>query len=131
MSVKNLREAYIAAQNAGDAAALTALFTDDAVLMPANAPAASGNEAIQAHFQTLLDQVTSELVVSQEEVEVAGDWAFSRGTHTVKLTPKAGGETMEDTGKYLNILKRQPDGSWKIARHIWNSDKPLPGRGEE
>ncbi|MEE8586821.1 MAG: hypothetical protein V3T83_18425 [Acidobacteriota bacterium] len=65
------------------------------------------------------------------EVEVAGDWAFDRGTYTITLTPKAGGEPVfEDEAKYLTITKRQPDGSWKIYRTISNSDRPLPGAPE-
>jgi ketosteroid isomerase-like protein len=27
-------------------------------------------------------------------------------------------------GKYINILRRQEDGSWKIARRIRNRDHP-------
>jgi ketosteroid isomerase-like protein len=27
-------------------------------------------------------------------------------------------------GKYLEIRKRQPDGSWLVAADIFNSDKP-------
>ena len=130
-AIGEVREAYIAAQNAGDAAALAALFTDDAVLMPPNAPAVSGKEAIQSYLQSQNDQFSFELAASQAEVAAAGDWAFSRGTHTVNLNPKAAGKAVEDSGKYLNILKRQPDGSWKIARHTWNSDKALPGAARQ
>lgn len=31
---------------------------------------------------------------------------------------------MDDTGKYLTVWKKQPDGNWKIVRDIFNSDKP-------
>jgi len=34
---------------------------------------------------------------------------------------------MKDNGKYITIYQHQSDGSWKIARDIWNSDQPLPG----
>jgi len=33
-------------------------------------------------------------------------------------TPKAGGKSVEYTGKWLNVSKRQPDGSWKIYRDL-------------
>jgi ketosteroid isomerase-like protein len=32
---------------------------------------------------------------------------------------------MTDQGKYLVIWKRQGQ-TWKIARDIWNTSKPLP-----
>jgi ketosteroid isomerase-like protein len=34
------------------------------------------------------------------------------------------GASVEDHGKYLVILKRQSDGSWKMARDMDNSDRP-------
>jgi uncharacterized protein (TIGR02246 family) len=120
-----------AAFNAGDAAALVDLFTEDAILMPANEPALVGKEAIQSWFQTIFDQFTFKWTASTEEVEVAGDWAFERSTSTFTVTPKAGGEPIfEDNTKDLNILKRQPDGAWKTYRSISNSNNPLPGAGE-
>ena len=77
----------------------------------------------------LADRASS-ITLSLEEVEVAGDWGFIRGTSPVTLTPQAGGEPLQDEGKYLSIRKRQPDGSWKIFWAIWNSNNPLPGGGD-
>lgn len=125
-AVNNLREAYVKAQNAGDVDGLVALFSDDAVLMPANDPAATGKEAIRAWMETQHKQFTFELSVTQAEAVSAGHWAFTRGTYTMKATPKAGGAAFEDKGKYLNIVEHRPDGSWKLARHIWNNDAPRP-----
>ena len=78
----------------------------------------------------MLDQFTVKLIVEVLEVRVAGDWAFARMTYTETLTPKAGGEPTEDSGRWLVIYERQPDGAWKIYLEIWNSDRPLPGAGE-
>ena len=55
---------------------------------------------------------------------MVGDWAFERANYTFRLTPVAGGAAMQENTKNLRILQRQPDGSWKIAREIWNSDNP-------
>ena len=120
----------IAAFHAGDAAALAACYTEDAVVMPPNQPAVIGKEAMQSDFQTRFDQFTGKLTAHTAEVEVAGDWGFIRMNYTETLTPKAGGEPTEDSGKWLQIWRRGADGSWKVAREIWNSDKPLPGAGE-
>ena len=125
-AVNDIRGAYKAALNAGDATAVAALFTDDAVSMPPDAPAAVGKEAIQSNLEARFNQFKFDVTITQAEAVAAGDWAFSRGTYTVKATPKGAGEAMENTGKYLDVLRQQPDGSWKIARHIWNTDKPIP-----
>jgi ketosteroid isomerase-like protein len=60
-----------------------------------------------------------------DEIRVTGDWAYSRYSYTWILTPVPGGESVEVSGKGIWIVQRQPDGSWKIAREIWNNDKPL------
>ena len=129
-ALEAIAEEYEAAYSAGDADALVALHTDDAVRMPPNAPPVIGKDAIRASFQATFEQFDGKIALSLEEVEVAGDWAFVRGASPVTLTPKAGGEPLQSEGKYISIRKRQPDGSWKIFRTIWNSNDPLPGAGD-
>jgi ketosteroid isomerase-like protein len=43
-----------------------------------------------------------------------------------KFTPKSGSESMQDIGKYMAILEKQADGSWKYTHFIWNTDIPQP-----
>lgn len=129
-AIGGLREVYAAAVNAGDVDRLTDSFTEDAVVMPPNEPVVTGYEAIESWFEANFEQFTTELRVSSDEVEVVDGWAFDRGTYTLTLTPKAEGEPTEDNGKYIDILQKQPDGSWKYARSIWNSDRPFPGTEE-
>ena len=129
-ALEAIAKEYEAAFSAGDVEALVALHADDAIRMPPNAPPVVGKEAIQAAYQTTFDEFAAKITLSLEEVEVAGDWAFVRGTSPVTVTPKAGGEPLEDEGKYLSIRKRQPDGSWKIFRTIWSSNNPPPGAGD-
>jgi ketosteroid isomerase-like protein len=59
---------------------------------------------------------------------VAGDWAFRRAAATWVLKPRAGGPAVNESGKFLIIYRRLPDGSWRIARDIFNRDHP-PGAG--
>ena len=130
-AIKAFAPKAVAATNAGDAAALADLYTEDAIHMSPNQPALVGRAAIQSSYQAGFDQLTQKLTLSLDEVGVSGDWAFSRGTYTGAGTPKAGGgPVVEDNGKFLAIHKRQPDGAWKIHRDIANSDRPFPGGGE-
>ncbi len=123
-AINSLRDEFIALDNASDAAGLASLFTNDAVLMPPNQAAVTGNQAIESWFQTTFDQFTTEFTVASEELEVVGDWAFDWGAYMTALTPKAGGEATEDRGKYIVILRKQVDGSWRIVKNIWNSNNP-------
>jgi ketosteroid isomerase-like protein len=93
--------------------------------MPNHAPAVQGSQAIQAYYQAEAEQGKTELSVTGEETIISGDWAFDRGKFTIKLTTASG--TVEDQGKYIVLLSRQADGSWKVARLIFNSDLPMPG----
>ncbi len=90
--------------------------------MPPGEPPVIGKDRIRARNKGVLDQFTFNIGISNEEVGVAGDWAFARGTYKATLTPKAGGEAVLVDGKYMTILQRQADGSWKIHRDIFNSN---------
>ncbi len=127
-AVKNLTEEYDAAINSGDLDSWVSLYTDDAVRMPPNSPALVGKDAIRSVMQSSFEKYTFDIKETTEEVIVAGDWAFARGTYTYTITPKAGGEPIgDDSGKWMAFNKRQPDGSWKIYRNIFNSDLPPSG----
>lgn len=123
-AIRHITEDWDAAWHAGDWASVVALYTDDAVVMPENRPAVIGKKAIQSLYRSVFNEFTFEGSGETLEIEVAGDWGYFRSTYTMVATPKAGGKPIEDIGKWLVIVRRQPDGSWKIARLIANSDKP-------
>src|SRR5215510_16197108 len=91
-AINHVRAAHIAALNDGDVHAWVAAFTDDGVQMPPNAPANLGRESIRAWSQAFLTPLRVAFTLVVDEVQMAGDWAFERGTYTITLTPKAGGE---------------------------------------
>ena len=100
-----------------------AYYSDDAVLLPPNAPAVTGHAAIEAFFQTF--PPISNFQLHTLEIEGAGDLAYLRGHYVMTLTPP-GGAAIPDSGKYLEIWRKQKDGSWKAARDMFSSDVPLP-----
>ncbi len=55
-AIKMLFDDWVAAANAGDAAAMAALFTDDGILMLPNEPSVIGKEAIRSHLQAHFDE---------------------------------------------------------------------------
>ena len=111
--------------NNGDVELLMSLMDDNMVQMPPNAPTNIGKEAIRPGEEALLGLFDIELPpMSVEEIEIVGDWGFSRLTFTLSLRPKEGGETSTSNGKALSIFKRQADGSWKVYIDCWNLDGP-------
>ncbi len=125
-AVNDIWNQYSSSLNSGDLDAWMSLWTEDGVQMPPGEPPVIGKDQIRARNGASLDQFTFSMAITNEEVEVAGDWAFARGTYTATLTPKEGGEPIPIDGKYMTILQRQPDGAWKIHRDIFNSNVP-PG----
>jgi len=126
-AINSLLEEFDEALNASDLDGLMSCFTEDAVRMPPNTPALVGKEAIRNMFQSSFEHYTTEVHNTSEEVIVCGDWAFVWGTHTVTFALKVGGESIRDNGKSITIWQRQPNGSWKLSRGIYNSDLPSSG----
>lgn len=130
-AIDRTREAHVAALNIGDVDAWATAFANDGVQMPPNAPANVGRDNIQAWSGAFLSAFRAEFSLAPEEVQVTGaDWAFERGTYKITLTPKGGGDPIQDAGKYITVYQRQPDDRWAMARDIWNSNNPLPGMPE-
>jgi ketosteroid isomerase-like protein len=63
------------------------------------------------------------------EVAKNGDLACVSGTYEETMTD-ASGKPSRDRGKYVEIFKKQPDGTWKSIVDIWNSDLPAPAENK-
>ena len=107
----------------GNLEALMSAYADDVVMMPPNQAELVGKAAVRSMWQDLLRDFTVQVSVSTEEVKVLGEWAFERGTFKMELTPRAGGAPVRDFGKYLDILRLQPDGTYKYSRVMFNSSQ--------
>ena len=53
---------------------------------------------------------------------MSGDLAFNWGIATGNLTRKEDGKITPINNKYIQILRRSADGTWKISHVIWNSN---------
>ena len=104
---------YVAASNEGDAAALTELYAEDAVLLPPDHEPIHGRKAIGEFWEEGTD---TGLEVSILRLEVEGNVAYLVGRY--RLPPTEQEEA--DSGQYVLCLKRQTDGTWKLTADIWN-----------
>lgn len=123
-AIKKVGEQELAAANAGDVDAFLAIIADDIEMMPPNQPAVKG-EAARQWVAGFMAQVNLEIKpYADEEVEVDGDLAVHRYSFEWTATPKEGGDPIHEKGAGLHVLRRQPDGSWKIEKDIWTPDAP-------
>ena len=122
-------EEFMAAFSRGDAAGLAALYTDGGQLLPPNAGFLTGQAAIQAVWQSVMDMGIKSVKLEIGEVEGHGDTAIEISKYTLA---GEGGQVL-DRGKYIVIWKREA-GQWKLHRDILNRSCPCPSskaRGPE
>ncbi len=115
---------YESSWDGGDIDVWVALWTEEGVQLPPGAPANIGKDQIRKSNGAALAQWTYHTAIQPEEVGGSGDWAYCWGTFTQNFTSKAGGEPEHFDGKFMSILKRQTDGSWKLYRDAFNSNVP-------
>ena len=125
--IKEGTKKFVEAFDRGDAAAVADGYTEDAKLLPPNMEMVSGKQAIQAFWESAREMGVRSINLETVEVGFDGDLAYARGVSTVNIQPE-GAQATTVRGKYLVILKRQTDGSWKVAVDIWNSDLPQPAQ---
>lgn len=94
-----------------------ATCTDDITFLPPELPPLVGREACRAFLEDFPTPATFTSKI--EDVEGNGDLAFARGSATATFD-----DGTDTTLTWLGIHRRQPDGSWRMARDIWNTDEP-------
>jgi len=122
-AIRAVNVAWNKAYNAGDGAAVAALYAEDAVLNAPGAPLVRGKASITEYYvKDAAGFATTGVTVADDpvgDVGQSGDLAWQSGTY--KNTDKSGATI--DTGKFLTVFERK-DGKWMIIRDTWNSDAP-------
>jgi uncharacterized protein (TIGR02246 family) len=112
-AIRDLVATWMAASRAGDHGTVLSLMTDDVVFMvPGREP--FGKEAFAAASKSAgpaLIEGTADIV----ELKVLGDWAWLRNKLQVTIVPP-GGSPATRSGYTLTILRKGPDGKWRLLR---------------
>jgi ketosteroid isomerase-like protein len=110
---------------AHDLEGIVSYYSDDAVLLPPNAPIASTKATIRASWADLAAPgVAIAWQASKVEAALSGDLAYTTGSYTVAMKDPTG-KPINDTGKFVEVWKKQPDGKWKAVVDTYNSDLPV------
>jgi uncharacterized protein (TIGR02246 family) len=124
-AIRNLDAQWSKAAAAKDVDGTVSYYSDDASLLAPNAPIASDKQGIRGAWASLLGGDSS-LSWQADKVEVSrsGDLAYVQGVY--QMTSKdARGKTVSDTGKFVEVWKKQADSKWKTVADIFNSDMPV------
>jgi uncharacterized protein (TIGR02246 family) len=120
--IDDITQTAVNAALARDFATWASLFLDDAVVNPPNEPAVKGRAAIRAWLEKF--PPITEFKLNNEKVEGREDLAFVLGTYTMTIMPSGAPGPVKDSGKFVTVVRRQPDGRWLCAVDMFSSDLP-------
>jgi len=112
-------DAYVKALLASDWDAWGKTLLPDVVVMPPNHAPLVGRDAAVAYIKTF-PKLTA-LTPHPDEVTGEGDLAYVRGTYVLSMI-FPNGSSASDSGSFLEIHRRQSDGTWLYSRLIWHPD---------
>ena len=124
-ALRKLDDEWSKAAGSRDVDKTISYYSDDAVVMPPNIPTLTGKEPIQTLWKSMLGSPDFSGGWKATKVEVArsGDLAYVSGNYEFNEKDNSG-KPITDKGKYLEVWKKQADGSWKCVADMFNSDLP-------
>ena len=117
-------EQFAKAFNANDIEGITALYAEDAVMYPPDVPVAQGKAAIREGYAGLLNNnKVSNFEIFDAHHETMGNTAVAWGRWKMTITPKAGGQPQQVSGRFTDIAK-QVKGKWLYVADHASFDPP-------
>jgi uncharacterized protein (TIGR02246 family) len=116
--------AWVEAQAADGLEGTMSFYLDDGIMLPPNMPMAIGKPAIREASAALgIGAPGSSVTWQPIKIEVArsGELAYAIGTFEGYFIDDAGNQAPTE-GKYVEIWKKQPDGTWMVAADMFSPD---------
>jgi len=118
-TIEKLNDAFEAAFNKGDFAAIGNMYAEDAYLLPPGNEMVKGRSNVQA-FWTKAGEAVGGLKLTTVDVKPLGtDAARELGTFSLMTKDQP---PQQVSGKYV-VVWQKIGSEWKLATDIWNSDK--------
>ena len=120
-AIRGLAGHFAEAWNAGDFEGVASVYSEPHVDVNAPEPVMTREEAV-ADLRRRFGGIPSRLEVSSDAVLLAGDFAAQRGQIRLVLHPGQPERTREIRKCYIEVLRREGDGRWRVA---WGMDAPI------
>ena len=120
--IQKLNDQWMAAFNKGDAAAVAAMYTIDAYVLPDGREMVKGRPAIEALWKQQMAGATVEKITTLDVKPLGGNAAREIGTATLKT--KA--QPPQDVVIKYAVVWQKEGGQWKLLQDIWNMNNPMP-----
>ncbi|MHA7681590.1 SgcJ/EcaC family oxidoreductase [Cupriavidus sp. PET2-C1] len=89
-------------------------MTDDVIFMVPGQPPFGKKEFAAASESMKNLQIDGSYDI--QEVQVLGNWAYLRNHICMTVTPPGGSPAVHRSGYTLTILRKDPDGRWRLTR---------------
>jgi len=113
-AIARLNVESVAAFNRGDIAACAGFYEEDATMLLPDRPPVRGRAAIADCLRGFAAAGMTLMPVAPVAVVSGGDIGCCAGLHRFRA-PDGGGAAIAQAGKFVTVLRRQPDGTWKAA----------------
>ncbi len=106
-------------------------MTEDGVSLPPNAERIDGRAGVREWVLQFTQAEDFSIAWKASSIEVSADGKLAYGIGTFESSLKdAAGNPVSNRGKWVDVYKKQADGSWKVIIAIWNLDQPAGGAAE-
>jgi uncharacterized protein (TIGR02246 family) len=119
LTIEKLNDAWAAAFNNRDAAAVAAMYAEDAYVLPPGADIIKGRSAIEAFWRQASQQLGDARLTTLDVLPLGPRAAREIGTVTLQTKSQP---PQQIVGKYA-VVWRKIGGHWKLATDIWNMNK--------
>ena len=126
-AIRDSEAAWVRAFATKEPEKAAAFYADDAASMLPDTPLMTGKKAIIAGMKPELGDPNFSLVFAPTKVEIAksGDIAYSQGTFRYTTTDPKTKKRVGQAGNYVEVYKKQADGTWKVEEDIATEETPL------
>ena len=125
-AIEDLHRRDVAAMKASDFETLLSLMDEQCVVFPPDSEPEGGRTYLSS-VRALSDGIEPqpeilELVQDWEDVRLLDDFAYEQGVVGYAVRD-ANGAIIRETQRLMRLLRRQPDGEWRVFRAMWHAPR--------
>ena len=106
--------------NRQDAEGVASLYTEDAQVLPPDAPLVTGRQGLVAMLNATFAGGGQSIQLDTISTQRSGDLLLQVGRYVMGIT--ASGQSFDDPGKFVSVYARQPDGGLLTTVTCFNRD---------
>jgi ketosteroid isomerase-like protein len=123
-ALRDADDQWSKAAGAHDLEKTVSFYSSDAIVLPPNGPAITTKDGVHDMWKQLIrDMQSMSWKATRVEVAKSGELGYITGTYEMSIKDETG-KLINDKGKYLEVWKKQADGSWKCSADMFSSDLP-------